>query len=332
MYFLMLLATFISAIYGYNLSPREDYERDLIYKKALSVLYKFMWQEHVVYKYALPVLNDEDGTSYERLHRNVVTKVTSGEKFYGAMESDCDDCQPGKTLIMKPNVNIPGSQNSWMHSKWKAQLAGDIGSVNDDSDADFLPPGRSLYNGEEMMTKFLCLKNGDLSDPDANIQSCDGQDHGSNSGGDPSVDYCCQPAYKKYLVSYKKIDVRFINRLSNTVAVDFYRIFTTRQAKENIGYIYWDGTYWQFMGKIGLTDVYKDEIEAWNADDSHYHIEEDEEGNVISKKLKISFPSYMKQKTRWTLNNNAFNEGYFTDKNNNAMCGHGCLFRIREIE
>ena len=48
MYLMMLLATFMSAIYGYNLSVRSDYDRDIAKKKAMAVIYKFNHQHAAV--------------------------------------------------------------------------------------------------------------------------------------------------------------------------------------------------------------------------------------------------------------------------------------------
>ena len=44
MYLVVILATFMSAIYGYNLSARPDYDRDIPRKKAMAVISRFVFQ------------------------------------------------------------------------------------------------------------------------------------------------------------------------------------------------------------------------------------------------------------------------------------------------
>ena len=59
MYLLMLLATYMSAIYGYNLSIRPDYDRDVAHKKAAAVVYKFIYQHNAAKKIVLAVQREE---------------------------------------------------------------------------------------------------------------------------------------------------------------------------------------------------------------------------------------------------------------------------------
>lgn len=57
MYLLMLLATFMASIYGYNLSARPDYDRDIAKKKAASIIFKFGYQFKAVRMVIVDIIN-----------------------------------------------------------------------------------------------------------------------------------------------------------------------------------------------------------------------------------------------------------------------------------
>lgn len=308
MYLLMLLATFISAIYGYNLSPRPDYERDLSYKKASAVMYKFMWQEDTIYKQVLRIMSYDDAiaSSYGVGGQN---HISPGDMFYG------DETDNRKLIIKSASL---GTANFYLY----------YGKKNGQRDsANYLPPGMTLYNGKEMVTKYVCLKPDQSFDGHAAENCVDETEElpaGVDENGNPITTtgvtgFCCfAPGVRRYLISYKKIDARFINRISGGVSLDFYKTLRERRPVENVGIIVWDDDHWKFDGKISLNDIYQDEIEKWNRD------------HTKDGKLEISYPANNRQKTSWVMPD-YFDEDFFENMDGDNICEKGCLFRIRSL-
>lgn len=312
MYLLMLLATFLSAIYGYNLSPRSDYDNDIAYKKAAGVMYKFLWQEDTIKKHLFRLYSKNAIGANDTMNGEVnmyglrKNDLSPGDLFYG------DGGAEGKLYIKHSDGT---NEHIYMH----------FGKTNGNKNsANYLPPAQRFYTGKEMVSKYICLRPNELLDGNSA--------HFCTNTTDPSTggitSYCCfQNGVHKYLVSYKKIDARFINRVHRSVSLEFYRTLNDRREKENIGIIRWNDTddRWHFEGKIALSDIYQDEIEAWKADDSHYIV--DEYGH---RHLKEGFPTSMRKKSEWKMPE-IFDEDFFKDKDGNNMCADGCLFRIRDL-
>ena len=130
MYLLMLLATFVSAIYGYNLSARVDYDRDIVRKKAMSMLYRFNYQAYVSNKLLFKVDMDKnvDGHDYS----------------LGILPQDAMYAASGTELVYEQGAD--------------RQTFVLRGTGEDDSHSlHMLPEGRNLYDSDEMVSKIYCL-------------------------------------------------------------------------------------------------------------------------------------------------------------------------------
>ena len=275
MYLLMLLATFISAIYGYNLSPRADYERDYVRKKAMAMVYKFMYQEDAV--------------------RSLMNKQ---------ILSEAGLLQPDKIIYADTNNNKKLYYNGNNRSYSAA-------------DGFNLPLGRSFYANTEMVSRIICISKEGKQLHESGAGNCTSA---SGGGGSGVIGSCCDSdKANRYLVTYKKIDARFINRVYGGIGVDFYKAIVKRNYTDNIGVITWEDGKWHFSGKIYFEPVFAADKEAW--DESH----KDENGKITE-----FYPEILKQRIKWDMPS-FFSEGYFRDKDSNDMCENGCLFKIRRF-
>ena len=204
MYLLMLLATFMASIYGYNLSARPDYDRDIAKKKAASIIFKFGYQFKAVRMVIVDIING----NFKAADGADIPWILPGDMFYARFDaSGVDDNEDIHTF-----VNQQGSEHLvYLRAKNK-QGQDNIGAK------DYLMAGRRVYDGSEMGFKILCLdkpmnENGSkncisTTDADGNItKSCC---HVLQDGG-------------RYMVAYKKLDARWINRISGEVTLDFIK-------------------------------------------------------------------------------------------------------------
>lgn len=301
MYLLMLLATFISAIYGYNLSPRADYDRDVIRKKAMAMVYKFMFQEDAVHKVLVRV---SDG-DYQNM--GLPAWVGPEDQVFADVKKMND------TTLYYRETN--GTENPfYMREKGSGNQG--AGAKNGEEDAkNYLGAGRHFYDGAEMVTKIICLKDGTDLTADGHAENCmmavDEEGHVTQS--------CCRSS-GRYMVTYKKIDARFINRIHRGVSFDFYSAIVKRPYTDNVGIILWDGHNWQFNGKITFEPVYAEDEREWNSQSEH----QDEEGKLVEP-----YPVRLRERSTWTLPKDFFKEDYFINNQGKKICADGCLFKIR---
>lgn len=319
MYLLMMLATFISAIYGFNLSVRPDYDRDIVRKKAASMLYRFTYQTYVSTKIIskIEVHHRLDGQNYD----------------YGI--------QPGDEMYASGDAEITYKQGSDDHA---FLLQGDDRGGH--QSLHLLPEGRKLYGSDEMYSRIYCLpynpatkKYYDLNDYDGHYQpqASTEVDEAGNPIADQaptngvrncvsSVDSegaltgsCCRANSHRYMITFRKMDARWVNRHTNFVNYDFQRALIEYPFSENIGYVYRQNNQWHFEGRIRMLPAYIDDLRAWAA--SHQN-ETD-----INKR---QFPTKLRNKTTWDLPVGFFTDDFF-QVNGEDYCANGCLIKIKQI-
>lgn len=397
MYLMMLLATFLSAIYGYNLSARSDYDRDIAKKKAMAVIYKFNHQ-HVAVVRAIS-------------HGMMVPKIVELPSECAGGES-CSPDQlksaydvsfplPGATFSghflseenSVPLYSINGDDISKKIAKQIIYYRNDTYLKNEnyypfEQESGFypialttsnLPPtleekfvknyatdslvlGQSVFDQDEMASRLFCvdsIRPGETEKKDeygntiydengepvmeevevTPLSECDmtRYEHGESYSGT-----CCKTAGKKILVSYMKMDPRWVDRVTGELGLDFWSALTTQAFNTNIGIIRWvngrekvydgdpergkDG--WLFVGKTNYSEAYWPHQEKWN------EANRSEDGRLLK-----SFPVSLRHMTRWNLPNyfNSLGEGgkdgAFVDQWGKNMCDaeNECLFRISEI-
>lgn len=217
MYLLMLLATFMSAIYGYNLSVRPDLDRDVPHKKALAVIYKFLYQHDAV-------------------------KV-----FITSRNPASDWQQPDDILYGQDDFILNYKCGTGDAVAYPLRRKDRNGHSLGSNARDVMQTGRSLYSGDVMVTKLLCPTN-EIYEDDA--ASCVSTPDPSGSGG--IVDSCCAQSKKKYLISYSKLDARWRNRITGRVNGDFLWALSFQDFKVNIGVITWKDNQWYFQGRTKI--------------------------------------------------------------------------------
>lgn len=233
MYLLMLLATFLSAIYGYNLSVRPDYDRDVPRKKAMAVIYKFFYQ-----------------------HNTMATLIAS-------QAPSAAWCQPGDLLYGEDDYVAQYKSSGSEPESFPMRRLDRDGHVLPGG-RDIMQTGRSFYPSDQMVSKVLC-PNGDLYDATAECTST--EDPGGTGG---VIDSCCVD-HKKYLISYSKLDARWRNRMTGLVSADFLWAVAQKDYKTNMGVITWKGTGtdrgWHFVGRTRIQAAYQEDKEKYIADE-----------------------------------------------------------------
>ena len=303
MYLLMLLATFMSAIYGYNLSARPEYDRDIVRKKALAVMNRFNEQ----YRYAevlMARVSDSTHEDYEPLF------VLPGDVIMGG--KDNTDPNNKYLLIYKQNHELAKEEYKFYQKK----IAGEEGS------ADYMPVGRKLYPGDEMATKIVCLENklycstGSEYKCTGKAESCEVTVDASDPANKVISGTCCKgggASGGKYLVTFKTLDAKWLSRITGKTSVDFMKSLQTKEYNQNIGIINWEKGAWKFQGKLRFLPAYEEEKLKW--DDAHSDSQ--------------YFPSDKKNMTSWVLPE-FFDEEFFVVDGIN-LCEKGCLFHIDEF-
>ena len=141
MYLWIVIATFITLLYSYNIGLRADYDRVLAETKAQVVLTKFMAQHNAVKEYLNSQAPEKTGDTRVSYYPGDGYNSTTGAN----LASDGSEVENG--------VN------------YKERLA------------NYLPYG---YNpDEETITKVFCIKNGDNSEVNGNGQQCVSDANGS---------------------------------------------------------------------------------------------------------------------------------------------------------
>lgn len=277
MYLLMLLATFMSAIYGYNLSPRPDYDRDVVRKKAASVVFRFAFQHSSAKELAFYIFSGAEPYS------EYVSFIMPGDMLYA---------KEGEEAVMI----------------YKQQ--GGSG-IEFDLEGKLLVRGRLLYPSDEMVSKIVCL---DKPMYEENSQMCNMSEFGNDEEGYHGT--CCNTEKDgvRYFVSFKRVDPRWINRMTGKPNSDFIYSLHRKEYSENLGIISWDGEHWQFMGKLRFEPTYHYAMAEWEAEHGHE-----------------TYPAIYRQKNRWTLPNTIFNKDFFKVNNVNLCEKTGCLFKIQML-
>ncbi len=296
MYLLMLLATFMSAIYGYNLSARPDYDRDVAKKKAASVIYKFTFQHTTLRRLAIRISHSE----YK--DKKGVAWVLPGDLFYAiSNDTSVKDSEDLHTMFNQSGVEALFFLRAKDHKE------------HDTPDGeDYLGIGRSIYDGSEMASQIICL---DKPMNEAGSKFCTAPVDGEGN----VTGTCCNGAKGgRYLVSYKRLDARWLNRISGDVSIDFTKALNAKDYYDNIGVVKWKNGAWQFRGKLNFPPVYADDMDKW---------EEDHKGTKDER-----YPAELKKRTVWTLPP-VFTSDFFKSKGRNGstkeLCKDGCLFRIQ---
>ena len=313
MYLLMLLATFISAIYGFNLSARPDYDRDVPKKKAMGIVYKFLFQD----KNAVSLLGRVNRGEYENTEY-ALKWALPGDLIYADFDSSAvDEYNKETTLFYVQNSGGVSVEPFYLRKRGVSSTNPTQGGKEALSD-DYLEVGRRFYDGSEMVTKALCLdkameiETAQLCTPTPKVDEVSGEIQGY-------TDSCCNGNYN-YVVSYKKLDSRWVNRINLSVSLDFMNAVVDRDYTDNIGVIHWDEdkNKWLFQGKINFTPVYAKDQEEWEAEHT------DEHG------VKQAFyPGELRNRSTWDLPSYIFSQSFFKNKDNKDICEQGCLFKIR---
>ncbi len=293
MYLLMLLATYMSAIYGYNLSIRPDYDRDVAHKKAAAVAFRFVHQHNAV--------------------RNLLVSLQSGN-IPGMAWVQPDDLIYAKDSNEENEKNVvfeyrQGTDTVDVPVRKKGLMGEDIAGGE-----NVLRPGRFLYSSDMMVSKILCPDK-EIDETDVNPKCTSPEDAGAVTGT------CCGENATAYLVSYRKLDARWLNRLTNSVSPDFMWTFSKESYRSNMGVVTWSehSKAWEFVGKIRMIPVYRKDREKYL---------EDHKGAV-----DVAYPTALMNRTSWTMPKKVFTKDFFTDatgKNKN-FCEHGCLLKIQML-
>ncbi|MCM1323814.1 MAG: hypothetical protein NC218_06600 [Acetobacter sp.] len=296
MYLLMLLATYMSAIYGYNLSIRPDYDRDVPHKRAAAVVYKFTHHHNAVKKVVNMIKSGDLSGKY------LIWLLP--EDFIYTKDSNAKN-EENIVLTYKQ-----GSHEVEIPLREKGRLGSDISGGE-----NIMPPGRVLYGSDMMVSKILCPDN-EIDETTVN-PVCTPETDPSN----PAVikGSCCGKGGTSYLVSYRKLDARWLNRLTNQVNSDMFWAFGKEAYSNNIGVITWNGSNWEFNGMIRLLAVYRKDKEKFLED------HKDDPAAFYS--------SSDANRTYWKMPNKVFKRDFFTDAEgkNKDFCKHGCLFKIETI-
>jgi hypothetical protein len=339
--------TYVSAIYEYNLSVRPDYDRDIARKKASAIFYKFDIQHAKVLRsisFVRSRLRD-DGISFidptfpqpdtvfagsyarcegdlicknEKYHETTLFFEHNGYDIPIYLRPECDNCAfcDGKTNNCmldtdgdgKGDLSPPSSEGHGDNGEWYQKI--------------MLTNEQALYDETEMASKVLCLKNKLYENTNESCVSDKDDD------GNLENTCCYEEDVYRVLVSYKRVDPRWLNRITNGIAMDFWRAIENRPFYTNLGIVQWDEgkDKWIFQGKTSHLASYYDKYVEWKAQEEQRKLEE---GSSFVEK---GIPRYISNVTTWELPDTVFDEDFFVDLNGNEMCKeNGCIFRINEF-
>ena len=315
MYLLMLLATFVSALYGYNLSARADYDRVIPKRKAEGLLYKFIVQEDIAKSFVFEVNTGNFVSVYG------LNWMLSGDKIFADF---------GNSSVTSENeylYYLPHGESTKLPFYVRKHQAPE---AIRDSFSDRLTAGRHFFNGDDMVSQVLCTTTelqeagtGDIAGP----QEAEG-------GEGLIIGSGCSLTLNRFLVTYKEIDPRWVNRITNGVTLDFMAAIAGRRYTDNIGLITWNGSNWHFHGKICFEPVYRADQLAWEQrrEEAIAAVQSEEGGTPEQEALARTayYPLGDRERMDWDLPA-VFTRNFFTDKNGHRMCDRGCLFKIRAI-
>jgi len=299
MYLLMLLATFLSAIYGYNLSARPDYDRDVARKKAAAVIFKFNRQHAMAEKMYRAVVAQSG-----MVDTTAVPYILPDDEIYADFDMITDDFKDRHLFYSQP---MQGMEPELV--PLRVEAGGDV---------NYLVAGRLMFDKSEMGSKLVCLDKplylSGAKTCDMNALSDDGVTPAFKDGDGNIIGSCCDRE-SKYIVSFKRIDPRFINRVTMNISMDFMRGLSGQKYTANIGVINWRNNRWEALGRFQFLPVYYDDMKAWQAT----HEEDD------------PYPADFKKRNIWNLPTTVFTENYFTIDGTEMCKQTGCLFRIRNL-
>lgn len=305
MYLLMLLATFMASIYGYNLSARPDYDRDIARKKAAAVVFKFTIQHNAIRK----ILIDISIGGYKAADGADIPWSLPGDVFYA--DFDAPNVQDNEDIHLF--IKQDGNDEHLIYLRAKNNR----NQLNPDG-RDYLMAGRQVYDGSEMATKIICV--------DKALNETDSKYCVSSADADGNItDSCCnmKGLGGRYIISYKQLDARWVNRITGDVSLDFVQAINKKLYYDNIGVIRWrrpiGGTKeaWQFKGKINFLPVYADDLEKWNQEHNN----------------AVNYPVEHRNRSEWTLPDWIFKQDFFEGKNGDLICdaNRPCLFKIQSF-
>lgn len=307
MYLLMLLATFMASIYGYNLSARPDYDRDIAYKKAVSVLFKFSMQERAMRQIFVDIFQGGFVTG----DGNTVPFALPGDMLY----ADASSSKARDNELIHTFLHQDGSEAQIIYLRRK-----DRKGSNNPHSKNYIRSDMEIYNGDEMATKLLCVtKPLNESGTDYCVSATDTDADGNTY----YTSSCCTGgASESYLISYKKLDPRWVNRVTGDVSLDFFRALADREYHDNTGVIRWTKSpetnkeAWVFRGKISFLPVYADEMAEWN----------EQYQNMVN------YPAERRNRAMWTLPD-FFDKHFFKSLDGEEICNENqpCLMRIQNI-
>ena len=329
MYLLILLMTYVSAIYEYNLSVRPDYDRDIARKKASAIFYKFDIQHSKALQsinYVRSRLRDDGVTPVDKTFPQP-DMLFAGSNARCEVDTICKNKNYHKsTLFFEHNgYDIP------IYLRPECVASGSVCAEDNREDCDqengswyqkvMLSTEQSLYDETEMVSKLLCLQ-GKLYESPEKCEST--KDEAGNL-----QDSCCNAeGTYRFLVSYKKVDPRWLNRVNNGIAMDFWRAIESRPFYTNLGIVQWDEDEdkWIFKGKTSIFAAYHEKYDAWKAQEQ----QKMEEDSTYVEKI---MPKYMKNVTKWELPSDVFTEDFFegVDGSTDFCKENGCIFRLNEF-
>ena len=340
--------TYVAAIYEYNLSVRQDYDRDVMRKKATAVFYKFDIQHTRALNaigFVTGLKKKSDGVtpvdstfpqpnmifanSYDKCqgisacknnnYHSTTLFFKSGDDYVPIfLRPECEDCLPCDGT--REDCSIQSEDGTVIRGASSIDY-GDDGSYYQ---RILMTPEQSFYGEDEMASKLLCLSNNLYDEYEGlEIKDCESpkDDEGRLMGS-----CCSEDGIKKALVSYKTVDPRWLNRISNGISMDFWRAIENRRFYTNLGIIQWDEKQkrWVFRGKTGLYAAYYQDDKKWKEQEAEIM---ENDPNHIEKRL----PRYMRYKTTWVLPE-YFGEDFFKSMDGQEMCKkNGCIFRLNEF-
>lgn len=328
MYLLMLLATFVSAIYGYNLSVRPDLDRDIPHKKAMAVSKKFLTQHNIAKNIAIRVSSgfyngkkyivdgdDGDDKKEEEGVNEAVPDIFPGDVIHSATDDEIGNEKNLEDITIVYRTGYHDDDDPLVIPLAKKGRLGQ--NIEDNKVKPLLKPGRYLIPAGEMVSRVICPDK-EIDEDDVAVNCREGK--APVIGDDGAEISCCgQNKAPVYLVSYRTMDARWYNRLTNAVNRDFLWIFKDMEYQDNMGVVTWDDKekQWNFQGKIKLYPVYHKDMEKAYED----HKNDNE---------PYLYPLDKIPRTNWKMPKKVFDRHFFQDLDGHDMCdGSGCLFLIQ---
>lgn len=293
MYLVVLLATYLSAIYGYNLSVRPEFDRDIVRKKASSVIYKFNFHHNAVFNYIKAHSELEDASDWVFPDDMVYATENSRDGIISTAEYKSSISSTTKTI--------------------------DFG----EDDSKYLLTSHTLYGKDMMVSKVMCpalelYKYDERYEGDDKPGSSDKVSCVPPKNGEGAVTgTCCDYRTGRYIISYRKLDARWLSRLTHKLSADMLWAIAERPFNYNIGVIMWDGDNWVFSGRIRFAPVYYIDKQEYMKEHGAY----------------AYYPARYRKRTTWVISEKILPHDYFTDATgtDKDFCKDGCLMRIQSF-